>query len=187
MKPEEALHETNKSHFNRPIMKIKHRTMGSPHRRGQREFVHKFFRPLLFDKPNEVGFSVGFSNLSRHKVTTDLGTFPNAQLAFQAFRSDNKEYIKHLQEGKFCQEYITEEDPSWEEKKVDYMYKVIKNKFIQHPKLKIGLLNTGLRPIIKISQDSFWGSGTDGLGKNLIGRILCKIRSVFLHEDLNNM
>lgn len=151
MKPEHALHETNQSHLSRPIMKYKHRIMGSPHRKGQREFVHKFFRPLYID----YKFIHAFSNFSHYNVTTELGTFPNAHLAFEAYK---------------------------EEKNTEYMYKVLKNKFDQHPFLKRGLLNTGLRPIVKISQDSFWGNGNDNQGKNMFGKLLCKLRNEYLLE-----
>lgn len=181
LKPEDALNETSKSHFTRPIMKYKHRIMGSPHRKGQREFVHKFFRPLLFDKPVETGFTFGFSNISHHKVSTEFGTFPNAQLAFQAYRCQDDEYLHKLREGEFCPELIHEkETKEFEEKKVEYMYKVLKNKFDQHPILKIGLMNTGLRPIIKISQDSFWGNGNLGNGHNMLGKLLCRLRNEYL-------
>jgi ribA/ribD-fused uncharacterized protein len=70
----------------------------------------------------------------------------------------------------------------WEEKKVEYMKLVMQLKYEQHEDLRHILINTGLRPLIKCSFDSFWGDGGNGKGQNILGKILMSIREKFLIE-----
>jgi hypothetical protein len=47
-------------------------------------------------------------------------------------------------------------------------------------------LNTGLRPIVEHTKDdNFWGDGGDGSGKNMLGKILTKVRNKY-YENLYN-
>jgi protein-tyrosine phosphatase len=190
---EEALRQTSKYHSNRPVMKEKWRKLGSPQGKRQKDFVYRFFKPLKFNKSENNSFTDGLSNLSNHTVIIpDVGVFPNAYLAFQAYRDiNNKDYINNLLKGFFIPDNIKEHNRDWEENKIDYMYKVLKYKVSQHQDLRTNLINTGLRPLLKISQDSFWGDGYNGQGKNIHGKLLNKLRSEFLyeeflHEEFNN-
>jgi len=181
--PEEALIETSKCHANRPEMKEKWRRLGSPQGKRQRDFIYRFFRPLRYGSHVSAEYTYGLDNFTNHPVTTHLGTFPNAHLAFQAFRNpENKEYIEALKKGVFLAELVTVSE-NWEEKKVEYMMKTLMCKFRQHYDLKVLLVNTGLRKFIRISHDPFWGSSSDGKGKNIHGKLLYKIRNIFLKED----
>jgi len=182
--PEEALHRTNHYHSQRPEMRDKWRKLGSPQGKRQKEFVHKFFRELKYTFPETDYFSIGFDNSSAHPVTIpNIGTFPNAQLAFQSFRKyNNPEYIKKLLQGQFCPEYVIKSD-DWEENKLTYMYTVLEYKFRQHNIIRENLMNTGLRPLIRVSTDPYWGNGPNGQGKNWHGKILAKLRTNFLIED----
>lgn len=182
---DEGLYHTRRCHSNRPQMRDKWRKLGSPQGKYQREFVHKFFRELKFHKPEVLGYTMGMHNLSNHTVTIpNVGTFPNAQLAFQYYRCpNNNEYVENLLNGKYRQDLISEINKHWEENKIDYMYKILEYKFLQHDNLRINLINTGLRPIVKVSYDSFWGIGYNGLGKNIHGKLLNKLRNKFLMED----
>jgi hypothetical protein len=128
---------------------------------------------------------MGMHNSSNHPVSIpDVGVFANAQLAFQYFREpENVEYVQSLLHGKYSQELLEGENKDWEENKIEYMYKVLEYKFRQNEELKKNLMNTGLRPLIKVSHDSYWGDGFNGHGKNIHGKLLVKLRSVFLLED----
>lgn len=183
--PDEALRQTAKYHSNRKEMREKWRRLGSPQGKRQKDFVHRFFRVLKYDKPVQNNFTLGLNNFTNHPVEIPgLGKFPNAHLAFQSFRApDNPEYIKLLLEGKFCPEYVAEHNREWEEKKVEHMYTVLEYKFRQHPDLQKFLMNTGLRPLVKCSYDTFWGDGGNGHGRNMHGKLLVKLRNTFLHED----
>lgn len=69
----------------------------------------------------------------------------------------------------------------WEEVKDDVMYKAITAKFTQHLNLKEILLGTGDATLVEhTSRDSYWGDGGDGSGKNMLGKLLMKLR-----EELN--
>lgn len=184
--PEEALKRTNDYHSKRPEMREKWRKLGSPQGKKQKDFVYKFFRPLRYDRQvTHFGFITGMDNFTNHSVTIPgIGTFPNAYFAFQAYRAPkNEEYIKKLTQGQFCSEYIQEHCRDWEEKKIHYMSKVLEYKFRQHDDLRRNLMNTGLRPLIKVSADAFWGDGINKQGKNIHGRLLSKLRAQFLHEE----
>lgn len=184
--PDEAIKHTSHCHSKRPEMREKWRKLGSPQGKKQRDFVHRFFKPLKFGRHDNI-FTVGMNNNSCHSVVIDgVGTFPNAVLAFQSFRCSHPEYIKKLTNGEFDPSFI-QESPDWNEKKIDYMYKVLDCKFRQHPELKYNLVNTGLRPLIKSSLDSFWGDGGHGQGYNIHGKLLAKLRFNYLREDFRNL
>lgn len=87
-------------------------------------------------------------------LSIDLGTFKNT---IQLLKSQN----------------LTKQE------QLDFMYKILQKKFNHCDELKENLLNTGLRPIIKTSIDTFWGSGINGKGENNYGKILVKIRDDF--------
>ena len=187
--PEEALRQTSKYHSNRPVMKEKWRRLGSPQGKRQKDFVYRFFRPLRFNKPDFVNFTSGMSNTSNHPVTIpDVGTFQNAHLAFEAYRDiTNKEYISKLIGGVFCPADIKSHNREWEENKIDYMYKVLQYKFNTYPELRLNITNTGLRPLVKISQDSFWGDSGNGQGKNIHGKLLSKLRDEILYKEFHSL
>jgi len=192
----EALSRTRVYHSQRKIMRDKWRRLGSPQGKAQKDFVHRFFRFLKYGQARRTtghdfvtDFTVGMDNLTDHPVTIPvLGTFPDAYHAFQAYRNPkNKVYIEKLRQGKFCPDdartHEAKTSEEWEEKKITYMYRVLEYKFRQHESLRLTLMNTGLRPLVKISHDEFWGSGVDGRGKNMHGKLLGKLRVKFLVED----
>lgn len=187
--PDEALKQTSKCHSNRPQMREKWRKLGSPQGKRQKDFVHRFFRPLRFTKPEMSGYNMGMHNLTNHPVTIpNVGTFPNVQLAFQYYRApNNKEYVENLLKGKYRHELVDSHGQTWEENKVEYMYKVLEYKFRQHDGIRQNLMNTGLRPIVKVSHDMFWGDGGNGQGKNIQGKLLDKLRKIFLVEEFHEM
>ena len=128
-------------------------------------------------------FSYEFSIESDFTVSVpNVGIFPTAISAYYAFKNIfNKTYIVNLQQctdneniKKIFDKEPTSED--WENNKEFYMYKILKYKFEQHSIIKKHLLNTGLRPIIFCSSDLYLGKTTDSCGRNILGKILMKIR-----------
>lgn len=182
--PIAALKHTSECHARRPIMREKWRRLGSPQNKYQKNFVLKFFRHLYYRDDEDF---LGLANISPHFVLLpELGFFSNAHLAFQAYRDPtNEPYIQALREGKFCPNMIKETPKDWEEKKSDYMYKVLEAKFKQHEGIRKNLMNTGLRTLIKDSIDMYWGcgNGQNGRGKNMHGRILMALREKFLLQE----
>jgi len=183
--PDIALKETSRYHSLRPFMRERWRRLGSPQSKRQKDFVKSFFRPLRYGKYPSNTRSIGFDNSSPHAVTTELGRFPNAYLAFQAYRDPhNKEYIHSLQQGKetVCQKQRSD----WGENKKRFMMIILESKFREHNSLRYSLLRTGLQPLIRYSRDAFWGDGNNGQGKNIHGKILSALRERFMYEDMLN-
>jgi ribA/ribD-fused uncharacterized protein len=67
--------------------------------------------------------------------------------------------------------------PDWEIVKDEVMHEAVMAKFRQYSELRENLLSTEHRLLIEhTSNDSYWGDGGDGRGKNMLGRILMKVR-----------
>jgi len=65
----------------------------------------------------------------------------------------------------------------WEIVRDQVMETAIREKFRQHPCLREVLTATGSEEIIEASAlSTYWGAGATGTGKNMLGRILMKIR-----------
>lgn len=57
------------------------------------------------------------------------------------------------------------------------MRDAVRAKFTQHEACRRELLETGDAPLVeKTTGDRYWGCGTNGDGKNMLGRILVEIR-----------
>ena len=57
------------------------------------------------------------------------------------------------------------------------MRKAAHAKFSQHDDIRQVLLSTGDARIVEHTEnDSYWGDGGDGSGKNMLGRILMEVR-----------
>jgi ribA/ribD-fused uncharacterized protein len=66
----------------------------------------------------------------------------------------------------------------WEKVKDDVMREAVRAKFLQHADLRATLLATGDAQIVEHTKnDSYWGDGGDGSGKNMLGRILMEVRA----------
>jgi protein-tyrosine phosphatase len=65
----------------------------------------------------------------------------------------------------------------------DILYNFLRNKFNTYSHLKFNLMNTGLRPIVYVSYyNNFLGVNSEEKGKNILGKILMKIRYNYLFE-----
>ena len=190
---EQALMMTNEFHSKRKIMNEKWREKGSPQTRQQKNFVLKFFEPLLYYKAFKKGPAVGFSNFSFHPVKTEKGVFPFSEAAFQSYKDpDNEEYIEQLKNiskpvdarrlGRKCQMR-----KDWDNVKLECMLHVLRLKIDQNKEIKDNLLISGMRYIFESNKnDSYWGMGDDGKGKNYLGKLLMKIREeIFLEMEKN--
>ena len=190
--PEKAIELTTQYHNNRPNLKEKWIKLGSPQTIGQKKFVINMFKPLYFYKAYKSGPTVGLSNFSKHKITTNLGEFYNSEAAFQASKDpNNKKYInklKNMQKAYNAKLYgnkIKVTDPNWEQNKVKIMTGILLEKVKQNDDIKETLLKSGLKPIIQYNKiDNFWGSGIDYKGQNHIGKIWMQIR-LKIYEKYN--
>ena len=66
---------------------------------------------------------------------------------------------------------------TWDTYKIDVMKKAIEAKFTQNNDLLLILLETGDRPLYEhTGRDYFWGNGGNGLGLNMLGKLLMDLR-----------
>lgn len=183
MCPSDAITKTTKYHGRRKNLKEKWRKIGSPQTRSQKHFVSKFFEPLFIYNNQTNYFSYVFNNQSDFSVTIPkFGLFPYAISAYYALKNPlNNSYVGRLEICTNMEEieeiFTNEPTPKeWDENKNEHMTKVLQFKFEQHSEINKHLLNTGLRPIIYLSSDSYMGKTINGYGSNIFGKILMKIR-----------
>ena len=109
-------------------------------------------------------------------------TFPTVEHAFQFCKTQDREWQDRIRSAKSPGDAkrLGRQCPmrkDWEDVKVGVMTDLVTKKFLQHPDLAKKLLDTGGRSIQEDSPwDSFWGTGKDGKGKNVMGKILSKVR-----------
>ena len=125
-----------------------------------------------------------FSNFSGFPIILAAQVWPTVEHYFQASKfEDYKVQDKIMamtspmdaaKEGRDRNNIIRDD---WEEVKDRIMYKAVKAKFLQHHQLKSLLLNTGDSTIIEHTvNDAYWADGGDGTGKNMLGKILMRVR-----------
>ena len=67
--------------------------------------------------------------------------------------------------------------PDWEYIKIEIMRCAIYNKFYQNPDINEVLLSTNNYTLVEHTKnDSFWGDGGNGTGKNMLGKLLMELR-----------
>ncbi len=66
----------------------------------------------------------------------------------------------------------------WERVKDDAMRTAVLAKFTQHPEIRAQLLATGDEELVEATtRDLYWGCGSSGTGKNMLGKILMEVRT----------
>lgn len=74
--------------------------------------------------------------------------------------------------------------PDWDAIKDQVMEKAVLTKFQTHQSIREILLATGDEYLVENSPvDYYWGCGADGTGKNRLGEILMKVRSILLKDE----
>jgi ribA/ribD-fused uncharacterized protein len=189
---DDSLELTTMYHNNRVVMKDKWRKIGSPQTINQKFFVKKIFEPIYFYHNYSSGISSGFSNFSHHSVYIEkIGLFPTAEAAFQAHKNiDDEEYV-HKQLNSRSPSIsknlgrTVQLSPKWNDIQLEIMEMILKLKLEQHPEIKQNLLSTGLRPIIEYKRNnSFWSDKNCSSSKNIVGKLLMKIRNEFYENEL---
>ena len=126
-----------------------------------------------------------FSNFAPFGFEFQGVYWPTAEHFFQAQKFKGTEYAKRIRKARTPREAAAlgrnrdcELRPDWEEVKVCVMRQAVLMKFQAHAKLRELLLATGDEEIVESPGDPFWGSGADGRGANMLGRILMDVRGV---------
>ena len=138
--------------------------------------------PILFYKTNEPYGC--FSNFSRHGITLDGEFWPTTEHYFQAQKFAGTEHEKIVHDAKtpgdaarLGRDRQRRLRADWESVKDDIMRRAVKAKFEQHADIRQILLGTSDAEIIeKTSDDHYWGIGSRGDGKNMLGVILIEVR-----------
>ena len=121
------------------------------------------------------------SNFYEVPITYNGITYRSSEAAFQSMKAKDESLRKDFanltpnESKKLGRKVNLRED--WEDVKVDIMYEIVKQKFIQNPDLKDKLIATGNAYLEEGNTwgDKVWGT-VNGEGFNHLGFILMKIR-----------
>ena len=124
------------------------------------------------------------SNFSPHTVAVDGETYPTAEHAFQALKTDDpaERAIVRAKDtpgrAKRAGRKVTLR-PGWDRQRLVVMELVVRSKFEQHPELVSALRETGKAELIEGNSwnDTFWGV-CRGRGQNKLGLLLMILRDV---------
>lgn len=125
-----------------------------------------------------------FSNFSKHPITVNNKVYATTEHYFQAMKFLTEE----LQENVRVQETPRKARnvgvstkglrPDWESVKYGIMVETLRYKVSQNEDVKKSLLETGEEELVENTTDDYtWGCGTNGDGKNLLGKAWMEVRS----------
>jgi ribA/ribD-fused uncharacterized protein len=131
-----------------------------------------------------------FSNFAPYPIELDGKRWPTSEHYFQAQKFEDPQHQEAIRREKspmiaarMGRDRKKKLRRDWESAKVAVMRKAVRAKFTQHPDLRAILLATGDAGIVEHTEnDSYWGDGGDGSGKNWLGKILMEVREE-LQED----
>lgn len=126
-----------------------------------------------------------FSNFAPYPINLKGKEWPTSEHYFQAQKFAGTEHEEAIRLAKTAmvaarmgRSRKRPLRPDWEEVKDDIMREAVLAKFTQHREIREILVDTGDARIIEHTKnDSYWGDGGDGRGKNMLGRILMEVRA----------
>jgi ribA/ribD-fused uncharacterized protein len=125
-----------------------------------------------------------FSNFSRHPIVLGGRTWPTSEHYFQAQKfagTAHEEEVRNAPTAVIAARMGRDRGRplrcDWDSVKDRIMLEAVRAKFTQHDGLRTILLGTGdARLVEHTTNDSYWGDGGDGSGKNRLGQILMQVR-----------
>jgi ribA/ribD-fused uncharacterized protein len=140
---------------------------------------------IYFYSTREVPYGC-FSNFSAHGFELDGKYWMTSEHYFQAQKFVDTPHEEEVRQAKTPKEAANmgreRHRPlrdDWESVKDDIMRKVVLRKFETHEEIRNILLSTGDKILVeKTTGDMYWGCGTDGTGKNMLGIILMEVRAI---------
>jgi GTP cyclohydrolase II len=126
------------------------------------------------------------SNFSRHAVFIGDRMWPTVEHFYQAQKfvgTPHEEAIRCCQTPMLAKMHaagLTAEHrrQDWQTVKEAVMLEGLRAKFRQHPDLAERLLRSGDRLLVEHTRnDTYWGDGGDGTGKNRLGSLLMQVRA----------
>ncbi|MCM8539930.1 MAG: NADAR family protein, partial [Lentisphaeraceae bacterium] len=118
-----------------------------------------------------------FSNFAIYPIRIGKKAWPTSEHYFQAKKFLDKAYQEKIRKSnspmnaaKMGRDRKQKLRKDWESVKVSVMYEALEAKFTQHENLKELLLLTGTAKLVEHTvNDSYWGDGGNGSGKNMLG------------------
>ncbi len=127
-----------------------------------------------------------FSNFSHHGLELDNLWWPTSEHYFQAQKfvgTKHAELVRLAPSPKAAARMGRDRSrplrTDWEQVKDDVMRRAVLGKFEGRADIRAVLLDTGDEELIENSPiDPYWGCGADGLGLNMLGKILMETRTI---------
>ena len=135
------------------------------------------------------------SNFSKHSIIVDGKMYPTTEHYYQSKKFEDpkfQEIIRLLKTAREAKDVASNHKPyiengvevkmpklrpDWEAVKYGIMKEALRYKVQQNPDVKKTLLDTGEEEIAEDTPyDYIWGLGSDGSGKNLLGKAWMEIR-----------
>jgi ribA/ribD-fused uncharacterized protein len=133
-----------------------------------------------------------FSNLYKHPIKLDNIEYPTVEhyLAYQKFVNTDKEYADSILEQKkaavvtnmaITKKHVSRDD--WNTVSTEFLTKALNKKF-EDNNLRSILVETGNTKIVfENKKDNNFGVGSDGTGKNILGKALMNLRKSLLKQE----
>ncbi|WP_437736833.1 NADAR family protein [Sorangium sp. So ce1335] len=127
-----------------------------------------------------------FSNFSRHGFEADGRYWPTAEHYFQAQKFAGTEHEERIRRAatpalakEMGRDWRLPLRSDWDSVKDDVMRRAVLRKFETHADIREILLATGDEEIVERSpSDYYWGCGAEGVGRNMLGKILMETRAL---------
>ena len=135
-----------------------------------------------------------FSNFAAYPIEIDGKLWPTSEHYFQAQKfagTPHEEAIRQASSPMIAAHLGRDRSKGlrsdWEKVKDNIMLKAVRAKFSQHEDIAQILLNTKDALLIEHTKnDSYWGDGGHGRGKNMLGQILMQVREELKQSKLAN-
>lgn len=125
-----------------------------------------------------------FSNFAAYPITLKGKVWPTTEHYFQAQKFPGTDYEEKIRlekspmiAARLGRSRTVKLRPDWESVKDGIMREAVLAKFSQHSELTKILLDTQDAVLIEhTTNDSYWGDGGDGSGRNMLGKTLMSVR-----------
>jgi ribA/ribD-fused uncharacterized protein len=122
-----------------------------------------------------------FTNFAPFPILLDGKTWPTSEHYFQAQKHAGTPLEEQIRlaptpRAAFNLGRSQPPRPDWGQVKDEVMFRAVTTKFTQHPHLGEMLATGDALLVERTENDSYWGDGGDGSGKNRLGQILMQVR-----------
>lgn len=126
-----------------------------------------------------------FSNFALYNITLKKKSWPTTEHYFQSQKFADKKDQEEIRKAKgpmiaarMGRDRKRALRRDWESVKNGIMRDALVAKFSQHENLRELLVGTGDAKLVEHTEnDSYWGDGGDGSGRNMLGQLLMQVRA----------